>query len=103
MTRAGRRQVRSARSAAPRRGDRQRNEPSSFPQQRLVVLTVMKGPSERLKYDLRRVWECPVCGRKDRTSGAVTFHYCRCQRDRPVRERVCMKLVKEGGKRKDEG
>ena len=21
----------------------------------------MRGPYERLKYDLRRLWECPVC------------------------------------------
>ena len=103
MTRAGRRRARSVRSVAPRRSRPVSKRTVEFFEQRLVVPTIMKGPSERLKYDLRRVWECPVCGRKDRTSGAVTFHYCRCQRDRPVRERVCMKLVKEGGKRKDEG
>ena len=38
----------------------------------------MKGPYERLKYDLRRVWECPVCHRRERTEGLVTSVGCRC-------------------------
>jgi len=38
----------------------------------------MKGPYERLKYDLRRLWECPACKRRERTSGTVTFRHCAC-------------------------
>src|SRR6266404_1670407 len=39
----------------------------------------MKGPYERLKYDLRRVWECPACNRRERTVGGVTFRHCPCR------------------------
>ena len=38
----------------------------------------MKGPYERLKYDFRRVWECPACKRRERTDGGVTFRLCGC-------------------------
>ena len=53
----------------------------------------MKGPYERLKYDLRRIWECPVCHHKERTGGAVTSQMCRCQDETPPEQRVWMKLV----------
>ena len=53
----------------------------------------MKGPYERLKYDLRRVWECPICGKHDRTSGMVTTRFCPCQKNAPASERRCMQLI----------
>jgi len=56
----------------------------------------MKGPYERLKYDLRRVWECPACGRQLRTSGAVTALVCPCQLSRPLVEQITMKLTHDG-------
>ncbi len=56
----------------------------------------MKGPYERLKYSLGRVWECPVCKHRETTEGTCTFTYCRCQDDQPESERSCMKLVKDG-------
>ncbi len=59
----------------------------------------MKGPYERLKYALQRVWECPVCQHRERLGGSVTFHYCRCQDDVQPLQRVCMKLVKDGARR----
>ncbi len=59
----------------------------------------MKGPYERLKYVMRRVWECPVCQHRERTEGDATFHFCRCQKDVPAPKRVCMKLVKDGVRR----
>ncbi|MEZ6116916.1 MAG: hypothetical protein R3C28_10145 [Pirellulaceae bacterium] len=34
----------------------------------------MKGPYERLKYDGHRIWECPVCHHRERTSGDRTTH-----------------------------
>jgi hypothetical protein len=55
----------------------------------------MKGPGERLKHDFRRVWECPVCHRRERTGGDVTFLLCICQRKASPAERVWMKLVHE--------
>jgi len=59
----------------------------------------MKGPSERLKYDLRRVWECPVCKRRERTTGAVAFRHCLCQMKQLEGRGVVMKLVVDGVQR----
>jgi hypothetical protein len=59
----------------------------------------MKGPYERLKYDLRRVWQCPLCRRRERTSGAVTFRFCQCQMKHPDGKPVLMKLVADGVRR----
>ena len=59
----------------------------------------MKGPYERLKYDLRRVWECQQCLHHERSSGAVVTMYCRCQKDKDPRERTAMKLIEEGARR----
>ena len=39
----------------------------------------MKGPYERLKYDLRRLWECPACHKRERTPGSVSSRHCLCQ------------------------
>lgn len=61
----------------------------------------MKGPYERLKYDLRRVWECPVCQHRERTSGAITFVFCRCQEKEPLAGRRCMFLIADGAQRRD--
>lgn len=59
----------------------------------------MKGPYERLKYDLRRLWECPVCKRHERTDGALTFRFCNCQQKQPGGSPVVMKLVEDGVQR----
>jgi hypothetical protein len=56
----------------------------------------MKGPFERLKYDLRRLWECPVCKHRERTSGSVTFRHCGCQLKQLDGQPVVMKLVEDG-------
>jgi hypothetical protein len=55
----------------------------------------MRGPYERLKYDFRRHWECPLCKRHDHTLGTVVFRHCTCQPQQPTP----MKLVQEGGQR----
>jgi hypothetical protein len=57
----------------------------------------MKGPYERLKYDMRRVWECPECHQRLRTSGDRTFCVCDCREKRGGRP-VVMKLIEEGGR-----
>ena len=31
----------------------------------------MKGPSGKLKFDVRRLWECPVCKKPKWTTGRV--------------------------------
>jgi hypothetical protein len=59
----------------------------------------MRGPYERLKYDLRRVWECPVCKRRERTAGSVTFKHCLCQMQQLEGQPVVMKLVEDGVQR----
>jgi hypothetical protein len=59
----------------------------------------MKGPQERLKYDLRRLWECPVCKRRERTAGTVTFRHCACQIQKLDGKPVVMKLVADGVQR----
>lgn len=56
----------------------------------------MKGPYERLKYDLRRVWECPVCQHHERTPGHVTSVLCRCQAKEPWTQRKAMRLLDDG-------
>ncbi len=56
----------------------------------------MKGPYERLKYELRRVWECPLCHHRERTTGERTFCLCSCQSNVPRLQAVWMKLVEDG-------
>jgi hypothetical protein len=59
----------------------------------------MKGPYQRLKFDLRRLWECPVCRRRERTAGTVTFRHCLCQIQQLDGKPVVMKLVADGVQR----
>jgi hypothetical protein len=59
----------------------------------------MKGPYERLKYDLRRLWECPVCKRRERTPGTVTFRHCACGTKVEGGEPVVMQLIGDGAQR----
>lgn len=60
----------------------------------------MKGPFERLKYDLRRLWECPLCKRRERSDGTVTSRFCACPgKEAPPGQRTAMKLVEEAGHR----
>jgi hypothetical protein len=59
----------------------------------------MKGPYERLKYDLRRVWECPACHRRERTEGLVTSLRCRCGSQEKANSSVWMRLIEDGIRR----
>lgn len=55
----------------------------------------MKGPSGRLKFDVRRRWQCPRCGRQDAVPGDVVNRRCpQCQ------EPVWMVLLEENVKPK---
>ena len=61
----------------------------------------MKGPFERLKYDPRRLWECPVCHHHERAPGDVTSRLCACQlKEQPLKRRH-MRLMEEGYRRLD--
>jgi hypothetical protein len=59
----------------------------------------MKGPYQRLKFDLRRLWECPACHRRERTAGTVTFRHCLCQIQQLDGKPIVMKLVADGVQR----
>ena len=59
----------------------------------------MRGPYERLKYDLRRLWECPECKRRERTPGSATFKHCLCRMQHLDGQPVVMKLVEDGVQR----
>lgn len=48
----------------------------------------MKGPGMRLDLDVRRVWQCPACGREVRSSGQVVGRVCSC-----TKEGTAMRLV----------
>jgi len=61
----------------------------------------MKGPYERLKYDLRRVFECPRCHRRVRMPGNVTFVACSCSGNTSSPESVWMRLVEDDSRRTD--
>ena len=59
----------------------------------------MKGPYERLKYLMWRVWECPECHHKERTGGEAINRLCRCQENVQPAEQVWMTLVEDGPRR----
>jgi hypothetical protein len=59
----------------------------------------MKGPYERLRYNLQRVWECPICHHRERTSGSETFCLCPCQAALPPTQCVWMRLEEDGIRR----
>jgi hypothetical protein len=55
----------------------------------------MKGPGGRMRFDLRRVWECPVCHRRDWTPGEIVFRACTCSTKGDPTSPVWMKLIEE--------
>lgn len=61
----------------------------------------MKGPHERLKYEFRRRWECPVCSHRDFHEGQVTWAVCGCQQGEPAEKQIVMKLVDDLPRRID--
>jgi hypothetical protein len=59
----------------------------------------MKGPRGRRKFDVRRVWECPVCHRRARTSGQVVNRECACLATSNPPRQVWMKLIEDEAKK----
>ena len=51
----------------------------------------MKGPGFRLDLDMRRIWECPACGRRLKCPGEVTQIDCDCRPEAPVAMRLVEK------------
>lgn len=62
---------------------------------------IVKGPHERLKYDLRRLWECPICHHRERSNGATTYMLCKCQLREVPQKRIYMKMIEDGSRRTD--
>src|SRR5262249_6756886 len=55
----------------------------------------MKGPGGGLRIDVRRLWECPVCHRREKTPGTVVHRLCDClAKSNPPRQ-TWMRLVEE--------
>ena len=52
-----------------------------------------------MKFELRRLWECPACQRRERVPGSVTSRLCMCQMKHAEGKPVVMKLVTDGVQR----
>jgi hypothetical protein len=59
----------------------------------------MKGSRGRRKFDVRRVWECPVCRRRARTGGHIVNRECDCLAASNPPRQVWMKLIEEEAKK----
>jgi hypothetical protein len=55
----------------------------------------MKGPGHRHRFDVRRIWECPVCKRRVLTSGRIVHLECDCSRTNTPPQQVWMRLVED--------
>ena len=55
----------------------------------------MKGSMWRWKWDARRVWECPICNRKEKTGGHVVSRLCSCGEKAEPPQRNWMRLIEE--------
>jgi len=53
----------------------------------------IKGPGHRNKFDVRRVWQCPACGKSVRTAGHVVNLRCDCRAADGAAPAVWMHLV----------
>jgi hypothetical protein len=73
----------------------------SAEQTRHIQGAIVKGPLERLKYDLRRLWECPKCHRHARSEGSVTSQFCACETKQEGGKPIPMALVDDGPQRVD--
>lgn len=62
---------------------------------------IVKGPYERLKYDFRRLWECPICGHRRWSPGTLTAEACDCTLKESPPRVTFMQLLAEGGRRTD--
>jgi hypothetical protein len=55
----------------------------------------MKGPGNRVKFVIRRSWECPRCGMRLVTSGSVVHINCPAVACVAAAAQFCMRLVKD--------
>ncbi|HEY6564468.1 MAG TPA: hypothetical protein VIY86_08230 [Pirellulaceae bacterium] len=59
----------------------------------------MKGPFGRLRWELRRVWECPACHHRERTGGDRTACWCNCATT-SASKGTAMRLIEDGPRRR---
>jgi len=55
----------------------------------------VKGRAPWWKRDVRRVWECPICGRRVKTSGSTVNQSCDCLAKGDPPQQVWMRLLEE--------
>jgi hypothetical protein len=55
----------------------------------------MKGPGNRLKFVIRREWECPRCRRRLVTAGSVVAQECNCRPAEETGPPLWMQLVQD--------
>jgi hypothetical protein len=55
----------------------------------------MKGPGNRLKLQIRRLWECPRCRRRLVTAGSVVYQACTCAPADAGSHSVWMQLIED--------
>ncbi len=55
----------------------------------------MKGPGNRVKFVIRRVWQCPACGRRLVTAGNVAQQRCACRPADSAEGPIWMQLVRD--------
>lgn len=58
----------------------------------------MKGPFQRLRFNLTRVWECQWCHHKMNTDGRVTTQMCDCRLEETGKS-DSMRLISDGPRR----
>jgi hypothetical protein len=55
----------------------------------------MKGPGHGSQYDVRRVWECPVCQKRVKTSGSVVNLRCEACARNKTGDTAWMRLLEQ--------
>lgn len=55
----------------------------------------MKGPGGRLRFDIRRLWECPACHRRELTPGDVVTRPCACSAKNDPPRQNWMRLIEQ--------
>ena len=63
----------------------------------------MKGSMWRWRLEVRRVWECPVCARREKMGGHVVSRLCTCGAKAEPPVQTWMRLIEERAKAPEVG
>ena len=55
----------------------------------------MRGPGGRQRHRAQRLWQCPVCQRREYTDGHVVHRLCDCRAKGTPPQQVQMRLIEE--------